>query len=119
MLTASTRRRLADLIPRLSTDHNGERLATVAAIVRVLESNGADLYTLAAIIAGDPLETGATEHPERDAWPEWRQDAETAIVSGLARDQRERDFLNALRSWAGDPTPKQLKWLRDILGRAK
>jgi hypothetical protein len=119
MLTASTRRRLADLIPRLSTDHDGERLATVAAMVRVLESNGADLYTLAAIVAGDPPETEATEHPERDAWPEWRQDAETAIVAGLARDQRERDFLNALRSWTGDPTPKQLKWLRDILGRAK
>ena len=42
--------RLGLLIPRLGSDHDGEVIATVAAIRRTLESARADLHDLAAVV---------------------------------------------------------------------
>jgi hypothetical protein len=44
------RSKLAKLIPRLASNHDGEVIGTVAAIRRVLTSEGRDLHDLAAAL---------------------------------------------------------------------
>lgn len=46
------RDRIAKLLPRLASDHDGEVIATVAAIRRTLEAEGDDLHDLARSIGG-------------------------------------------------------------------
>jgi len=49
--------RIGKLIPRLATDHEGEIVATVHAIRRTLDADGATLHDLAdAIIAPVPVD---------------------------------------------------------------
>src|SRR4051812_7190131 len=49
--------RVAILIPRLASDHEGERLATVAAIERALTAAGRDFHDLARALGGAPAPT--------------------------------------------------------------
>lgn len=51
---AALAQRLDPLIRRLSSDHEGERLATVAAIERVLRAHGLDFHDLAGVV-GDGI----------------------------------------------------------------
>jgi len=113
-MTDSTRRKVAQMIPRLATDADGEALATVRALVRVLHSGGADLHALAALIEGDGEITGA-----RVDGDDWRDLAAVALADGLARNEREREFLRGMTNWAGEPTEKQRRWLKDIASRAR
>ncbi len=46
-LNIEARDRLKKLIPMLASDQDGEKLATVGAIIRTLQSNGSDLHDLA------------------------------------------------------------------------
>jgi len=46
--------RVARLLPRLASDHDGEVAATAAAISRTLKAAGHDLHDLAAHIAAEP-----------------------------------------------------------------
>jgi hypothetical protein len=113
-LTAATRRRLADLLPRLDSDHDGETIATARAISRVLRAEGLDLHDVAALIVSAPVPEG---RPSDDA-PEWRVMTETAIAAGLARTEWERQFLAGLRDWTGDHiTEKQRTVLQKIYAR--
>ncbi|MCO5132450.1 MAG: hypothetical protein M9932_18165 [Xanthobacteraceae bacterium] len=57
--------KLAKLIPRLASDHDGEVVATVRAIRRTLESAGLDLHALAAGLDG-----GGTSGREPNTWQE-------------------------------------------------
>lgn len=73
--------RVAKLLPRLASNHDGEVAATVAAIARALEAAGHDLHDLAAHIAApsrtvivyrdwpDDVGSPTTPHPiETIAW---------------------------------------------------
>src|SRR6516164_3104502 len=42
--------KLGALLRRLSSNHDGEVLATVHALIRTLKSNGSDLHALAALV---------------------------------------------------------------------
>ena len=46
-LNIEARDRLKKLIPMLASDQDGEKLATVGAIIRTLQANGSDLHDLA------------------------------------------------------------------------
>lgn len=46
--------RVARLLPKLASDHDGEVIATVNALRRVLQASGHDLHDLARIIAPMP-----------------------------------------------------------------
>lgn len=115
-IDTATRRKLADLLERLGSDHAGEREAAARAIVRTLEGAGTDLHTLADEIRRDPRDDDV--HPERERWTDWRQMVEAAIAAGLARNQWERSFLAGLRDWTGDEiTTKQQTVLNRIYTR--
>src|SRR3954463_13482585 len=113
MALASIPPRVAILIPRLASDHEGERLATVAAIERTLAAAGRDFHDLALALRG-----GAPAPAESFSWGElaaWYRD------HGHARlNERERQFVKDLAArpvLGGEPTSKQANWLRGIYAK--
>ncbi|PWR18793.1 hypothetical protein [Zavarzinia compransoris] len=107
--------KLSKLITRLATDHDGEVLATVAAIRRTLESAGLDLHALAEAL-GDPK----TEAKEPATWCELATWCRNQGQTGLSlkefvfvSDMADRLILDA------EPTEKQAAWLRAIYAKLK
>jgi hypothetical protein len=94
----------------LASDHEGEVLATVAAIKRVLSSDGRDLHDLADAIAR-PLPTPPSSPPAPQP-SAWRRQAEQLLQH---RDLTawERKFLRSLLSFKVT-SAKQLAVLRRI-----
>jgi hypothetical protein len=102
--------RLAKLIPRLASTHDGEVLATVAAIRRTLESAGLSIHDLAAALTiGTPI----PGRPQEDDWltiARWCRDRRHIL------NDRERDFVANMVSlcrWR-EPTERQAAWLLSI-----
>ncbi len=58
-LNIEARDRLKKLIPMLASDQDGEKLATVGAIIRTLQANGSDLHDLATKLSKQQRETVA------------------------------------------------------------
>ena len=113
MAVASIPPRIALLIPRLASDHEGERLATVAAIERTLRAAGRDFHDLARAVAGEaapknvPLSWGGLA--------KWCRDN----AHGRLND-RERKFVTDLAArlvLGGEPSSKQADWLRGIYAK--
>ena len=97
--------RLAKLIPRLATDHDGEVVATVRAIRRALAADGLDLHDLVSMITFEPK-----------SWP---QLCDVCLKHDNGLSDKERAFLRNMRSlvMGGEPSTRQARWLRDIYGR--
>lgn len=94
---------LGKLIPQLGTNHDGEVVATVAAIGRVLASAGLDWHDLAAALSPDGIVA--------DDWHD------TVAYCALHLDrlsQKEREFVSNISRRTSKPTEKQLIWLNDI-----
>jgi hypothetical protein len=64
-LASSISAKVAAMIPRLASGHDGERLATVAAIQRTLGGAGNDLHDLAAVVASEPAVSRRVDRDER------------------------------------------------------
>lgn len=68
--------RLDPLIRRLATDHDGECIATVRALERVLATTGADFHDLAAALNEPPIiverPTARRPSPGRATWNDLR-----------------------------------------------
>lgn len=100
--------RLAKIIPRLASDHEGEVIATVLAIRRTLEGAGLDLHALAAGIGG-----GISGRE-----PGWHEIAVWCDRHGENRlSTRELDFVANMATRlarGGTPTARQAAWLRSI-----
>ena len=112
-LDAATARRLAAVAARLTSGHDGERLAACAALERLLEPRGLRLGELLEGLAADrppaprPRPAGPPRDSDRDL-----------LVRVLAEDDRldpwKRRFAESLRPWAGPFTPKQKAKLLEI-----
>jgi hypothetical protein len=104
--------RLAKLISRLASTHDGEVLATVGAIRRTLESAGLDLHDLAWALTTD---TPIADRPQDDwlAVARWCRDRRYGL------NDRERQFVEQMASWCRwlEPSEKQGAWLRAIAER--
>jgi len=125
---AATRDKLAKLMPRLATQFEGERIATVAAIERVLRADGLDWNDLTAAFAGGETARPPprAQHPPRDDGPGPRLFAASELLTVINQIQRTVDlndrsagFLLSISSLARrrDPvrlSPKQFAWLRDL-----
>lgn len=111
-LPAPVARRVGLLLPRLGTDSEGEALATVRALRRVLAAQGLDLHDLVAALS----EGGGRAAPEASG-PAPAELASWCLGSGLPWSERERAFLWAMarhrRAW-DRLTPRQQGWLRDL-----
>jgi hypothetical protein len=82
---------ISRLIPRLASDHDGEVLATVAAIRRILASNGRDLHDLARLVARTPRTASTIEDHGRDLDP--LAMVQACLRSGLRYSDRALKFL--------------------------
>ena len=96
---------LDELIRRLGSSHDGEHLATVHAIERVLKTAGSDWHDLAdAIIA--PKSNG-----------DWRKQLRFYADNAQLLNDRERKFIRTINGYRSEPSEKQLNWLQSIAVR--
>jgi DNA-binding transcriptional LysR family regulator len=118
-ITTIETERVAKLIRLIfSSDKSGEIIAAVTAAKRVLDNNGRDAHWLA-----DSFERGATspvtradDHDQVDD-----DDGRPAIWFCWHRrhrlSEKERAFIERIRTWRGPLSEKQRIWLRDICDR--
>src|SRR5262245_52608210 len=107
--------RVAKLIPRLASTHDGEVIATVAAIRRTLGSVGLDLHDLARIVA-----TNLPDRAPRDDVRDWGDLARWCRDHDGGRlTARERTFVAKMVTWCrwGEPSERQAAWLCAIADR--
>lgn len=109
--------RLSKLIPRLASDHEGEVVATVAAIRRTLENGGLDLHALADAI-GNPPVIYRPEQARAEPTRSHQMDARRCLQSGIAWKPHEAEFLRQMASQLRRPSEKQRDWLDGLLDRA-
>lgn len=108
--------KLARLIPRLASDHDGEVVATARAIVRTLTAAGLDLHDLSNLLDGSAVDP--------DAPPQsWGDLATWCRTNDYGRlKPHERNFIAdmAIRLPLGlEPTEKQAHWLGAIYARLR
>jgi hypothetical protein len=125
-LSPFVRDKLAKLLPLLSSDREGERVGTVAAIDRVLKSAKLDWYDLAAQITVEPV----GEQPQRQGRAAAEMDSDDLIDlieamrdSGVNFSTRSEGFLHSLleRARTYDEvflSPKQQHWLTNLAAKA-
>jgi hypothetical protein len=119
------RRKLTALIPLLASDHDGEVVATVHAIRRMLQAAGLDLHTLAAILTAAPDEKPAAHeqpaaHPEPEPWRSTVLDLlRTHAECSLCLSRWDREFLGNLAGYyTKRPSAAQLDILDQIQRKA-
>jgi len=115
--------KIAKLIPRLATDHDGEVLATVQAIRRTLAAAGLDLHDLVGALNGRPV-----DHSEPEPKPEptvrepqsWFQLCDICLDWPDLLTEKEADFLQDIGPrlvMGAEPTEKQAAWMRAIYAK--
>ena len=129
-LSPAVREKLGKLMPLLSSNHDGERVGAVAAIERVLKSNGFDWHDLTGLITAPP----AAAPPPRPADTEddigmsMLNHELVSLVEALRAARRftarSEEFLDGLLERAGRSdvvhlSPKQKRWLEDLALKAK
>ena len=102
---------LDKLIRRLGSSHDGERLATVHAIERVLKTAGRNWHDLAEAIIAPPLTPG------EPGGGDWKTLVRFCAARTRFLNNRERDFVDTLAHYYSEPSAKQLKWLRALAAR--
>lgn len=134
-LSPAVREKLGKLMPLLSSNQDGERVGAVAAIERVLRSNGFDWHDLTGLITAPPAATPPP--PPRQPRPADTEDAIgmsmlghelVSLVEALRAARRftarSKEFLDGLLERAGRfdvvrLSPKQKRWLEDLALKAK
>ena len=115
--------KLAVLVPRLASDHDGEIVATVRAIRRTLAGAGADLHDLAAAVTRPPVERIRVYGEEPGPQPLTPARMVTRLwACSHQLTPREHDFIENMRrqAWRGAAmrcSPKQRAWLEAIHAR--
>lgn len=116
------REKLRRLLPRLASDSDGEVIATVRGLDRMLRSNGLDWHDLAAAICSTDAAPASSDiaGPMSQAM-DWRSLAYWCRdVAGRHLAAKEQSFvLSMCRNIdrGRQPSPKQGEWLRDIYAR--
>lgn len=119
--------KLAKLIPLLSSDKDGEVVATARAIERMLRGIGLDLHALAAALAAEPevkVVVVYRDPPKKAAEPDtW------AALATWCRENAHRGLSTKERLFVcdmahrlicdGEPTEKQAAWLRAIYAKLR
>jgi hypothetical protein len=104
---------LSKLVLMLSSNHEGEIVATARAIDRVLRSNRLDWHDLAEAIC---LPAPAAR-PCDDA--DWRDLLAFCASRMSCLNSREREFLRSIAQWRGNLTERQRNWLETIADKLR
>ena len=105
--------RLAQPVRLLGTDRDGEVLAAVAAMRRMLAAAGLDFHDLAA--AAEQWWNGTPASPDQSAPPPWQLTAKECLTRGMGRLRpAEIDFLHSMTTWPHEPSAKHARWLDAI-----
>jgi hypothetical protein len=104
--------KLAKMIPRLSSDHDGEVVATAHAIQRTLQSSGRDWHDLVAHLC---MPTPVIQISGAD----WRREVQFCTSHLKVLNNWERNFIATLAEYRRRPTDKQIKLVRDIATRLR
>jgi hypothetical protein len=123
-IPASTRAKLAKLLARLSSQFDGERVATLAAIDRIMAGAGLDWNDLAAVLTAES-DHAADEVPADPSARYMRAGELRELVEAIevnddgAISARSHAFLQELRQRARRGgairlSPKQAEWLRGL-----
>ncbi len=111
-----TLRRVAAIIPRLGSDHDGEIIAAAKALERTLASANHGFSDLADAILPPPPITPPLKKPATD----WKQAARWCAVYGVGvLTDRELEFVDDLAASKGFRTlsVRQDAWLASILSK--
>ena len=102
---------VAKLIRLLSSDRDGEVVASVRAMRRVLAAAGLSLHDLA-----DAIELpDQTSHGGK--FDDWRVMAKACARCPHLLSEREISFVRTMTRWRGKPSRKQSEWLQAIYDR--
>ncbi len=113
MIAEQIRPKLSKLIPRLSSDSDGEVVATVRAIDRTLKAAGLSFHDLTAAVVGESALALQSSESAKIAFCKKQADDLSA---------REKDFLETIGPLieAGySLSPRQARWLNYIFLRLK
>ena len=130
MIPAAIRPKLAKLIAVLSSDRDGEVVATVRAIGRTLQGAGADFHDLAKAATAEPAAARRASPPPPPPPPEddatsmtWADCARWCRAHAYRLSPKEAEFVRdmaiSLRVERREPTERQGKWLRAIHARLR
>ncbi len=114
--------RLEKLVPRLGSSDDGDVLATVAAMKRVLNASGHDLHDLSARIVQPGSKTSTEPGEARFDCEHWVRLCDEMLEAEAYGSEKEHHFLLSVRSWTRRgklPTRKQRVWLESIAERMK
>jgi hypothetical protein len=110
---------LAKLIRLLSSDRDGEVVASVHAMRRLLASIGLSLHDLADVIELPANKTHSNTTRFDDDDPDWRVMAKACAQCRYLLSERERSFVATMARWRGSPSRKQRDWLEAIYDRIR
>lgn len=110
--------KIAKLIPRLATEHDGEVVATVQAIGRTLQGGGKDFHDLAKAV-----QCPEGPAPTPPSTPQnWAELCDFCLAFPEFLKPKEENFLRDIGPRliiGGNPTDKQATWLRAIYAKVK
>lgn len=111
--------KLRKSILMLSSQHDGEIVSAARAINRLLASSGLDWHWLASRIITPQEAPGPTHERQEGAFAANPNSAADWLLANHATRlrPRDRDFLETMREWRGQPTERQAVWLNDLCRR--
>jgi hypothetical protein len=110
--------RIAKLIRLIfSTDQTGEAAAAVDAVKRLLASENVDAHWLADVFERGAAPVAVTPDEESGERDDDRSASWFAFHRRRSLSAKERQFVENIVARAAPLTPKQRKWLHDIVDR--
>jgi len=115
--------RLGPLIGKLGSPHDGEVVSAARALGRQLEIPGLNFNDLAIALLAEPVTRIVYRDRDPDPLLDWCEIADLCAEHSEWLSDKEADFVVNMRrilSRPGvEPTPKQAKWLQNILDRIR
>jgi hypothetical protein len=105
--------RLIKLLGMTGSKHDGERAAAGLKANELLRRCGLRWDDVICVPWLEPPDPG---HLDFDTIG-WEDALGLVLVRRHELRERDRHFVESLNDWPGEPTAKQLKWLRDIFER--
>jgi hypothetical protein len=104
LLDPSAADRLVKLLGMLGSHHDGERANAALMADALIRDRGLTWHDVIAIPASTTMS--------------WQRMASWCRAHHEQFNAKERDFIQTMQTWSGQPSEKQLKWLVDLFIRA-